>query len=152
MNVYGAQQHAGIFILWYTSLKMALLLHKTALVNFPMATTVWIAQKLWILCCFQFLRKSSFSNNTQFVSFNHLVQHRHCLCVWTSAVTCCCWYWDWWGVVPLMGDSSVKTCNCKSCNKVSNCSVVSCSRTALLSSNCRRHLVEPWPWFKSRLR
>ena len=40
MNARGAQQHAGIFILWYTSLKMALLLHKSALVNFPMATTV----------------------------------------------------------------------------------------------------------------
>ena len=42
MNARGAQQHAGIFILWYTSLKMALLLHKTALVNFPMATIVHI--------------------------------------------------------------------------------------------------------------
>ena len=40
MNSYGVQQHAGNSILWYTSLKMALLLHKTALVNFPMATTV----------------------------------------------------------------------------------------------------------------
>ena len=40
MNAYGAQQHAGISILLYISLKIALLLHKTALVNFPMATTV----------------------------------------------------------------------------------------------------------------
>ena len=52
MNAWGAQQHAGIFILWYTSLKMALLLHKTALVNFPMATTVHAIAALmfhWIL-------------------------------------------------------------------------------------------------------
>ena len=42
MNAWGAQQCAGIFILWYTSLKMAHLPHKTALVNFPMATTVHI--------------------------------------------------------------------------------------------------------------
>ena len=40
MNAWGAQWHGGIFILQYTSLKMVLLLHKTALVNFPMATTV----------------------------------------------------------------------------------------------------------------
>ena len=40
MNVWGAQWHGGIFILRYTSLKMVLLLHKTAFVNFPMATTV----------------------------------------------------------------------------------------------------------------
>ena len=40
MNAQGAQWHGGIFILQYTSLKMALLLHKTTLVNFPMATTV----------------------------------------------------------------------------------------------------------------
>ena len=46
MNAWGAQQHAGIFILWYTSLKMALLLHKTALVNFPMATTV---SSIWMV-------------------------------------------------------------------------------------------------------
>ena len=40
MNAWGAQWHGGIFIQQYTSLKMVLLLHKTALVNFPMATTV----------------------------------------------------------------------------------------------------------------
>ena len=40
MNAWGAQWHGGIFILQFTSLKMVLLLHKTALVNFPMATTV----------------------------------------------------------------------------------------------------------------
>ena len=40
MKVQGAQWHGSIFILQYTSLKMVLLLHKTALVNFPMATTV----------------------------------------------------------------------------------------------------------------
>ena len=40
MNSWEAQLHGGIFILQYTSLKMVLLLHKTALVNFPMATTV----------------------------------------------------------------------------------------------------------------
>ena len=52
MNALGTQKHAGIFILWYTSLKMALLLHKTALVNFPMATTVYAIAALmfhWIL-------------------------------------------------------------------------------------------------------
>ena len=42
MNAWGAQWHGGIFILQYTSLKMVLLLHKTALVNFPMATTVLV--------------------------------------------------------------------------------------------------------------
>ena len=41
MNAWGAQWHGGIFILQFTSLKMVLLLHKTALVNFPMATTVF---------------------------------------------------------------------------------------------------------------
>ena len=40
MNARGTQQHAGIFILGYTSLKTALLLHKIAPVNFPMVTTV----------------------------------------------------------------------------------------------------------------
>ena len=40
MNAREAQQHAGIFILQYNSLNMALLIHKTELVNFPMATTV----------------------------------------------------------------------------------------------------------------
>ena len=40
MNARGAQWHGGIFMKRYTSLKMAVLLHKTALVNFPMATTV----------------------------------------------------------------------------------------------------------------
>ena len=40
MNAWGAQWHGGIFILQFTTLKMVLLLHKTALVNFPMATTV----------------------------------------------------------------------------------------------------------------
>ena len=40
MNVQGAQWHGGILILQYTSLKMALLLHKTVHVNFPLATTV----------------------------------------------------------------------------------------------------------------
>ena len=34
------QWHSGTFVLRYTSLKMAVLLHKTALINFPMATTV----------------------------------------------------------------------------------------------------------------
>ena len=40
MNAWGAQWHGGIFILQFTSLKMVLLLHKTTLVNFPLATTV----------------------------------------------------------------------------------------------------------------
>ncbi len=39
MNARGAQCDCGTFILQYASLKMAVLLHKTALVNFPMATT-----------------------------------------------------------------------------------------------------------------
>ena len=39
MNAQGFQRHDGIFILRYTFLKMAVLLHKTALANFPMATT-----------------------------------------------------------------------------------------------------------------
>ena len=39
MNARGAQRHDGIFMLQYISLKMAVLLHKTALVNVPMATT-----------------------------------------------------------------------------------------------------------------
>ena len=41
MNAWGAQWHGGIFILQFTSLKIVLLLHKTALDNFPMATTVY---------------------------------------------------------------------------------------------------------------
>ena len=40
MYAQGAQVHYGIFVLQYTSLKMADFLHKTAFVNFPMATTV----------------------------------------------------------------------------------------------------------------
>ena len=40
MNAWGAQWHGDIFILQYTPLKMVLLLHKTALVNFIMPTTV----------------------------------------------------------------------------------------------------------------
>jgi len=39
MNARGPQGHDGIFIVRYTSLKMAVLLHKTALVNFATATT-----------------------------------------------------------------------------------------------------------------
>ena len=48
MNARGAQWYGGISILQYTSLKIEVLLHKTALVNFPMATTVnsYIALKL----------------------------------------------------------------------------------------------------------
>ena len=51
MNVWGAQWHHGIFILQYTSLNMVLLLHKTALVNFPMAITVhpWWYSFLWVV-------------------------------------------------------------------------------------------------------
>ena len=40
MNGRGAQWHNGTLVLQYTSLKMEVLLHKTALVNFPMVTTV----------------------------------------------------------------------------------------------------------------
>ena len=39
MNARGGQQDGGTFILRYTSQKIVVLLHKTALVNFPMATT-----------------------------------------------------------------------------------------------------------------
>ena len=42
MNALGAQWYGGIFILQFISLKMAVLLHKTALVNFPMASSVTI--------------------------------------------------------------------------------------------------------------
>ena len=42
MNARGAQWYGGIFILQYTPLKIEVLLHKTALVNFPMAITVRI--------------------------------------------------------------------------------------------------------------
>ena len=42
MNAQGAQRQDSIFILWYISLKVAVLLHKTVLVNFPMATiAIW---------------------------------------------------------------------------------------------------------------
>ena len=40
MNARGVQTHNGISILQYTSMKMAVLLHKTSLLYFPMATTV----------------------------------------------------------------------------------------------------------------
>ena len=40
MNGLGVQWRGGIFIFQLTSLKMTVLLHKTALVNFPMGTTV----------------------------------------------------------------------------------------------------------------
>ena len=40
MNARGGQQDGGTFILRNTSMKMVVLLHKTARVNFPMATTV----------------------------------------------------------------------------------------------------------------
>ena len=43
MNDWGSQYLGGIFTLQYTILKMTILLHKTALVNFPMATTVIFA-------------------------------------------------------------------------------------------------------------
>ena len=56
MNAQAAQRHDGVFILQYTSLKMADLLHKTALVNFPMATTV-----LTFDVTFNFLMKISYS-------------------------------------------------------------------------------------------
>ena len=39
MNARGVQRLDGIFILRYTSLKMAVLLHKSVLVNFPIATS-----------------------------------------------------------------------------------------------------------------
>ena len=42
MNGQGDQWRNSIFTLRYTSLKMAVLLLKTALVNFPMATTVYL--------------------------------------------------------------------------------------------------------------
>ena len=41
MNAREAQWYSRISILQYTSLKMTFLLHKTALANFPMATTVF---------------------------------------------------------------------------------------------------------------
>ena len=40
MNAWGAQWLGGNFTLQYTTLKLTVLLHKTALVNFLMATTV----------------------------------------------------------------------------------------------------------------
>ena len=40
MNARGDQWLGGNFTLQYTTLKMTVLLHKTALVNFLMATTV----------------------------------------------------------------------------------------------------------------
>ena len=40
INAWGAQWLGGNFTLQYIILKMTILLHKTALVNFPMATTV----------------------------------------------------------------------------------------------------------------
>ena len=46
MNTQGEQRHDGIFIFGYTSLEMAVLLHNTALVNFPMATTVFSKHKI----------------------------------------------------------------------------------------------------------
>ena len=41
MNARGAQCDFGTFLLQYTYLKMALLLHKIALIIFPMGTTVY---------------------------------------------------------------------------------------------------------------
>ena len=46
INAQGPHWNSDIFILRYTSLKMAVLLHKTALVNFPMATTVCMQRAL----------------------------------------------------------------------------------------------------------
>ena len=43
MNGWGVQWRGGIFTMQYTSLKMTVLLHKTAHVNFPMATTLGIS-------------------------------------------------------------------------------------------------------------
>ena len=53
MNGWGVQWHGSIFLLQKTSLKMSVLLHKTALVNFPMATTVYEVQcaKFWNQVC-----------------------------------------------------------------------------------------------------
>ena len=45
MNTRGAQLYGVIFILQYASLKIAVLLHKTVLTNFPMATTVGLVAK-----------------------------------------------------------------------------------------------------------
>ena len=49
MNARGAHHYAGIFMLSYIPLKMAVLLHKTTLVNFPMATTVYVIECLEIM-------------------------------------------------------------------------------------------------------
>ena len=40
INTFSSQWCGWIFIVCYTHLKLALLLHKTVLVNFPIATTV----------------------------------------------------------------------------------------------------------------
>ena len=40
MNALGSQWLGGIFTLQYTTLKLTVLLHETALINFPMATIV----------------------------------------------------------------------------------------------------------------
>ena len=56
VNARGAQRHDGIFILQYTSLKMAILLHKTALVNFPMATTLYAYLEAYVYHFCQFLQ------------------------------------------------------------------------------------------------
>ena len=57
MNARRAQWHGGIFILPYTSLQMVLLLHKTALVNFPMATTVKLNDSIVYFQIFRTLKK-----------------------------------------------------------------------------------------------
>ena len=52
INDLGVQWHNDIFILQYTPLKMAVLLHKTALVNFLISTTVQVS---FVNIVFEFL-------------------------------------------------------------------------------------------------
>ena len=59
MNARGTQRHDGTSILPYTSLKRAVLLHKIALVNFPMATTVYTWYEFSNYCYSCLTKKSS---------------------------------------------------------------------------------------------
>ena len=75
MNVQGTQRHDGIFILGFTSLKMAVLLHKTVLVNFPMATTVGQLKLHWFF--FQKSCVGMVENKAKFWPWWHLVVNLH---------------------------------------------------------------------------
>ena len=78
MNAQGAQRHDGIFMLQYTSLKMAILLHETTLVNFPMATAVSILKLIIFILQPQLQQKVQWTLSMSVII--HIIIKRHPVC------------------------------------------------------------------------